>query len=117
MKQACVKLNTTRDEQSAVLTSLRPSGFIRPLKNIFVRMKILKLLVFLITCLGFLKPLEAQENNPKFDSALAARLGADDYGMKQYMLVILKTGDNKTTDKYFIDSCFSAHLRNIEKLT
>lgn len=79
-------------------------------------MRELKILVFFITCIGIIKPLAAQEINPKFDSALASRLGADDYGMKQYILVILKTGENKTTDKAFIDSCFIAHLRNIERL-
>jgi len=34
----------------------------------------------------------AQSDNPKFDQALATKLGADDYGMKMYVLVMLKTG-------------------------
>ena len=29
----------------------------------------------------------------EYDAKLAASLGADDYGMRQYVLVILKTGD------------------------
>ncbi|HET6243737.1 MAG TPA: hypothetical protein VFF35_04375 [Bacteroidia bacterium] len=33
--------------------------------------------------------------------------------MKSYILVILKTGTNKTTDKTFIDSCFNGHMTNI----
>ncbi|BDQ11094.1 YciI family protein [Sediminibacterium sp. TEGAF015] len=48
-----------------------------------------------------------------FDESLAKKLGADDYGMKQYMLVILKTGNNTTQDKKFIDSCFSGHMSNM----
>ena len=35
-----------------------------------------------------------QKTNPNYDSTLAAKLGADDYGMKKYVFVILKTGSN-----------------------
>jgi uncharacterized protein YciI len=54
--------------------------------------------------------------NAALDTALANRLGADDYGMKMYVFVILKTGENKTTDKSFVDSCFTGHLANIGRL-
>lgn len=54
-----------------------------------------------------------QTKNQNYDSTLAKTLGADDYGMKKYVLVILKTGSNKTTDKSVIDSCFKGHLNNI----
>jgi hypothetical protein len=57
-----------------------------------------------------------QKTNPIYDSVLAKSLGADDYGMKSYVLVILKTGSNFTTDKAFIDSCFSGHMANIGRL-
>lgn len=57
-----------------------------------------------------------QTTNPQLDTTLAKKLGADDYGMKMYVFVILKTGDNKTTDKQFIDSCFTGHLTNIGRL-
>lgn len=58
----------------------------------------------------------AQTTNPKLDTDLAKKLGGDDYGMKMYVFVILKGGDNKTTDKKFIDSCFAGHLANITRL-
>jgi uncharacterized protein YciI len=58
----------------------------------------------------------AQTINPDYDSTLAQKLGADDYGMKSYVLAILKTGDNNTTDKSFIDSCFQGHMSNINRL-
>ncbi|HSL88002.1 MAG TPA: hypothetical protein VK870_01725 [Ignavibacteriaceae bacterium] len=58
----------------------------------------------------------AQNPNPDYDSTLAQKLGADDYGMKSYVLVILKTGSNTTTDKAFIDSCFRGHMNNISRL-
>lgn len=57
-----------------------------------------------------------QTTNPQLDTTLARKLGADDYGMKMYVFVILKTGDNKTTDKQFVDSCFTGHLANIGRL-
>lgn len=58
----------------------------------------------------------AQTINPDYDSTLAKKLDADDYGMKSYIFVILKTGSNATTDKAFIDSCFSGHMANIMRL-
>lgn len=54
--------------------------------------------------------------NPNYDPELAVKLGADDYGMKGYILVILKTGTNQTTDKVFINNCFRGHLDNINRL-
>lgn len=58
----------------------------------------------------------AQNTNPDYDSTLAAKLGADDYGMKAYILVMLKTGSNNSTDKKIIDSCFAGHMQNINRL-
>lgn len=56
----------------------------------------------------------AQTPNPNYDSTLAAELGGDDYGMKKYVLVILKTGSN--TDSTIRDSCFTGHMANMEVL-
>jgi uncharacterized protein YciI len=58
----------------------------------------------------------SQTLNPDYDSTLAKKFGADDYGMKSYVFAILKTGSNTTTDKAFIDSCFSGHMANIFRL-
>ncbi len=58
----------------------------------------------------------AQANNPKYNKTLADSLGADEYGMKLYTLVILKTGSNKTTDEAVIDSLFTGHMANITRL-
>lgn len=59
----------------------------------------------------------AQSDNPKFDQALASKLGADDYGMKRYVLVMLKTGTAGITDKNLIDSLFKGHFDNMQRLT
>jgi uncharacterized protein len=55
---------------------------------------------------------EAQKANPKYDKALADSLGADDYGMKMYVLVMLKTGP-VTLDKKQTDSLFAGHMSNM----
>jgi len=54
-----------------------------------------------------------QKNNPAYDSILAKKFGGDDYGMKKYVLVILKTGTNNITDKKITDSLFAGHMSNI----
>ena len=54
--------------------------------------------------------------NPNYDQSLADKLGGDDYGMKSYFLVILKTGPNTTADKELISESFRGHLDNINRL-
>ncbi|MEO0064687.1 MAG: hypothetical protein RI983_13 [Bacteroidota bacterium] len=66
-------------------------------------------LFIMATCLSF--SLRAQSS--VYDETLAKKLGADEYGMKQYILVILRTGSNTTQDKKFIDSCFAGHMSNM----
>jgi hypothetical protein len=55
-------------------------------------------------------------SNPNYDPVLAKKLGGDDYGMKSFVLVILKTGNNQTTDKTFINNSFRGHMDNINFL-
>lgn len=52
-----------------------------------------------------------------FDAELAKKLGADDYGMKNYVFVILKTGpkDNEFKGKER-DEIFTGHMKNIGRL-
>ncbi|MFT3950338.1 MAG: hypothetical protein QM763_25450 [Agriterribacter sp.] len=47
---------------------------------------------------------------------MAEKLGGDDYGMKNYFFVILKTGANKTEDKELINGSFKGHMDNINRL-
>lgn len=72
------------------------------------------LTIIAIFCFSIL--LSAQSTNPNYDSKLAEKLGADDYGMKSYVFVILKTGTNDSSDKAYKDSCFTGHLKNITSL-
>jgi len=55
-------------------------------------------------------------SNPNYDKTLADKLRGDDYGMKSYFLVILKTGTNTTTDKKLISNSFRGHMDNINHL-
>lgn len=54
--------------------------------------------------------------NKNYDASLAEKLGGDDYGMKGFLLVILKTGTNQTTERDFISNSFRGHLDNINRL-
>ena len=56
------------------------------------------------------------QTETKYNKALADSLGADEYGMKMYVFVILKTGENKTTDKIIRDSLFKGHMNNMGRL-
>jgi uncharacterized protein YciI len=52
-----------------------------------------------------------------FDSALAKRLGADERGMKMYVLCILRTGPNDSEVKGKArDEIFAGHFANISRL-
>lgn len=60
----------------------------------------------------------AQEKQaPAFDEALATRLGADERGMRQYVLVILKTGPNKVPAGPERDEMFRGHFANMKRLS
>ena len=68
----------------------------------------------ILCCLGLTA--QAQSQSSAYNKALADSLGADDYGMKSYVLVILKTGSNTTTDKERLNEYFRGHLENIGRL-
>ena len=56
----------------------------------------------------------AQENS--YNKQLADSLGADDYGMKGYVLVLLSTGPDTADTKEEQTEIFMGHLNNINKL-
>lgn len=77
--------------------------------------KLMSTLIMLILCVGSLHAV-AQSDNSVYDKALADSLGADEYGMKMYVLVMLKTGTNTTESKAVTDSLFQGHMKNIGRL-
>ena len=72
--------------------------------------------IFSLLCIFIMFTVHAQSSNPKYDKPLADSLGADDYGMKMYVLVILKTGSNVSETKTVTDSLFNGHMQNIGRL-
>ena len=76
----------------------------------------MKSLLFLLFFLLLGVVSSAQTINPNYDSTLAKTFGADDYGMKMYVLVILKTGSNTVENKAVRDSLFAGHMQNIGRL-
>ena len=58
----------------------------------------------------------ATPNPPGYDAALAERLGADEYGMKSYVLVLLKTGAHAGAPKAERQKAFAGHMANIQRL-
>lgn len=52
-----------------------------------------------------------------FDPALAARTGADAYGMRNYVLVVLRTGPKRVPDGEARKAMFAGHFANMARLT
>jgi uncharacterized protein YciI len=51
-----------------------------------------------------------------YDAALAKQVGADERGMRKYVLVILKTGPTRVPDGEKRDAMFAGHFANIGRL-
>ena len=51
-----------------------------------------------------------------YNLLLAQHLGADNYGMKQYVMAFLKAGPNRSQDEETADKLQTAHLKNIQRL-
>jgi uncharacterized protein YciI len=69
----------------------------------------------LILC-GFAGISAAEAPAPAFDPQLASKLGGDDHGMRQYVMVILKTGPTPKPQGEERDEMFMGHFANIQRL-
>jgi len=79
--------------------------------------KIFVALIFFITSLNsFSQETNTLKLENPYDSAYAAKLGADDYGMKQYVMAFLKSGKTKLEDKSEAGRLQMEHLKNIIRL-
>lgn len=74
------------------------------------------ILILFLALLATSSRAQDSKTNPKYDEALAKKVGADDFGMKNYIFVILKSGENKSADSAFKNKCFAGHMENIKKL-
>ena len=70
------------------------------------------LLLMLFACQSNNKP----ANEGFFDAELAAKLGADQYGMKSYVMAFLKSGPNRNQDSMQAAVLQRAHLDNITRM-
>jgi uncharacterized protein YciI len=58
-----------------------------------------------------------QAPSTPYDETLAGRLGADEYGMRHYVLVVLKTGPNKMPAGPERDEMYRGHFANMKRLS
>lgn len=80
----------------------------------------MKTLLIAFACLVLSLPLHSRAqapSQPVYDEALARRLGADDHGMRSYVLVVLKTGPNKMPPGPERDEMFRGHFANMKRLS
>ena len=68
-------------------------------------------IIMILLCLSALS-----HGNDDYDPELAQTLGADDYGMKTYVMAFLKPGPNQDQDQETAQQLQQAHLDNIRKL-
>ena len=59
---------------------------------------------------------ETEQQKGSFDPVLAEQYGADEYGMKKYVLAFLKRGPNQDLDSVQKAELQMAHLRNINRM-
>lgn len=88
-------------------------------------MKTVLPLILASSVLASCGPQSSSDNEPKastalsettFDSTLAAQLGADQYGMRKYVMAFLKKGPNRDWTKEQVDSLQRAHMDNIIRM-
>jgi uncharacterized protein YciI len=73
--------------------------------------------IFLLFCVvTFCLNIHGQVSPQVYDSTLAKELGADEYGMKSYIFVLLLPGSNNLEKGPGRDSIFRGHLKNIGRL-
>ena len=73
---------------------------------------IIALIFFTVGCFAQNKPAA----KPVYDAALAKKLGADNYGMKKYVMAFLKEGPTRLKDSTERMQLQMAHLKNIGRL-
>ena len=68
----------------------------------------------------FLTACQSNKNNEmssnKYDESLAKSVGADEYGMKKYVIAFLKAGPNRDQNKEDAMALQKAHMDNIGRL-
>ena len=76
----------------------------------------MRTMVLMAFFLLLIVPAKAQLEQKEYDPALAKSLGADEYGMRWYVMAILKTGSNNLKDSVRRAALFADHFKNIGRL-
>ena len=95
------------------------------MKKYFLLLTLVSLLVFLQNCVKTAPG--AAKSTPDFydtvasatagyDSVFAQKLGADEYGMQQYVMAFLKRGPNRSQDSVTAAQLQQAHMENIGRM-
>ncbi len=81
-------------------------------------MRITLTTIFLFLCFVSFSQKKYPPRKPHsiYDSTLAKKLKADDYGMRKYVMCFLKTGPNKSLSSDSSKKIQAAHLNNIKHL-
>jgi uncharacterized protein YciI len=61
------------------------------------------------------KTTEPSESEITYDSILAQKTGADEYGMKHYVMAFLKAGPNRDQDSVTAAEIQKGHMANIQR--
>jgi uncharacterized protein len=75
-----------------------------------------QLLITWLVCLGLVSAAPAAGPASKFDAALAAELGADDYGMRRYVMAFLKAGPNRPENPDAAATLQRGHMAHIRSM-
>lgn len=86
------------------------------MKNVQRAFFLFAIVFTLIVGISAQAPAKPDSAKPAFDADLAKKLGADKLGMKNYILVILKTGPTNVAAGKERDEIFKGHFANIHRL-
>lgn len=90
---------------------------INNIKWLFSIMSILTAAFYMVLTSGCSKTEKTtQQIDFEYDSVLASNLGADEYGMKKYILAFLERGPNRPSDSSEAIKLQKEHLENISRM-
>ncbi|HEY5809433.1 MAG TPA: hypothetical protein VIT67_15775, partial [Povalibacter sp.] len=80
-------------------------------------MKLIPVLAAALLLPSYANPADAPPvAGSQYDAVLARQVGADEHGMRKYVLVILKTGPTRVPDGPQRKEMFAGHFANMQRL-
>lgn len=84
--------------------------------HFFTALFILVSLIILSTCQPKTDPLDSPLMTSTYDSLKAIEYGADDYGMRKYVIAFLRRGPNRDLSPEVANELQAAHMKNIRAM-